>query len=333
MEGLGAQTAELGVSQRRALKFVIALGVVLASSSASAAPTLWQRAREPRSARAERVLVRMERVFDGVAQAGGDSQMLEDFRAGTVLVAQMSGAAELSDARLLLLLSRALLGFDGERDSEARALVDRALGSLSESDAWLEPELRAVQALAARKNPLEARHLLTRALTSAWQPELRTELLRRRADAEMALFDLRASLRDARAARSFAPSAGERILGCFSLALALERNGDPPAAFAELRTARLLATSAQAAEEAAAGVGDAFVFRPLDVDYLAALRAMEAATSQDDIEQRIELYDRAVLAWSEYLRSAPREDRWIGAARTYQRECEAARRALAESLL
>lgn len=318
---------------RRGRALLFAGLITSLSASASAAETLWERARDPRSARAERVLVRMERVFDGVAQAGGDTQMLEDFRQGTLLVAQMSGATELADPRILLLLARALLGFEGERDAEVRALVDKALRSLSEDEAWLEADLRAVQALASRTNPLEARQLVTRALGSSFRPELRAELFRRRADAAMALFDLRSSLRDARSAISVAPTAGERILGCFALALALERSGDPRAAFAELRTARLLASSAEAAEEAAAGIADAFVFRAIDADYLTALRAMEAAESADEPERGIEQYDRAIAAFGEYVKAAPSDDRWLGFARAHQRECEAARGALAETLL
>jgi hypothetical protein len=140
-------------------------------------------------------------------------------------------------------------------------------------------------------------------------------------------------LRDARSAISVAPTAGERILGCFALALALERSGDPRAAFAELRTARLLASSAEAAEEAAAGIADAFVFRAIDADYLTALRAMEAAESADEPERGIEQYDRAIAAFGEYVKAAPSDDRWLGFARAHQRECEAARGALAETLL
>ena len=282
----------------------------------------------------------MERVFDGVAQAVSEPDMLQDFRRGTVLVAEMSGASELGDPRILLLAAEALLGLEGEREVEIRALVQRALGLVSEKQPYLEAELRAVDALAAR-SAVAARAApppasvalpkLSRALMNGWQPHLRAELFRRRAEARMVLADLRGSLRDARSAAATAPTEGEKILGCFAIALALERFGDERAAFEELRVARLLATSVQAAGTAASGLVDSFVFRPADAQYLAALRAMEAAEAADEPEQRLEHYERALGAWSEYLRTAPKDDRWLGAARARQSQCERLRRANAEA--
>ncbi|HET9931795.1 MAG TPA: hypothetical protein VFQ35_13935, partial [Polyangiaceae bacterium] len=87
----------------------------------------------------------------------------------------------------------------------------------------------------------------------------------------------------------------------------------------------------EAASAAALGLADAFVFRPADAQYLVALRAMEAAQSVDEPEARLEHYERAITAWGEYLRTAPAEDRWLGAARAHQKRCELARRALAET--
>lgn len=309
----------------------VALAIALAAPSASAAPSVWERVREPRTQRAERTLVRMERVFDGVAQAVSEPDMLQDFRRGTVLVAEMSGASELGDPRILLLAAEALLGLEGEREAEIQALVQRALGLVGEEQLYLEAELRAVDALAARSSASVALPKLSRALANGWQPHLRAELFRRRAEARMVLADLRGSLRDARSAAATAPTDGEKILGCFAIALALERFGDERAAFEELRVARLLATSVQAAATAASGLVDSFVFRPADALYLAALRAMEAAEAADEPEQRLEHYERALGAWSEYLRTAPSDDRWLGAARAHQSQCERLRRANAEA--
>jgi hypothetical protein len=233
----------------------------------------------------------------------------------------------------LLLLSRALLGFEGERDAEASALAQRALRELGPNDGFLEPELRATDALAARRDPSEAAQKIEGALREAWPPSLRVKLLLRRADARMALNDLRGSVRDARAARIHAPSAGERILGCFSLALALERSGDEHAAFEELRLARLLATSLPAAEAAAAGMSDLFVFRPLDTQYVAALRSSEAAVSADAPEEQLAHYERAIRAWQEFIRMAAPDDRWLPLARTHLARCEARRHELAEAAL
>lgn len=313
------------------LASVLATSVLLATNAALSTPNIWARAREPRLVKAERTLVRLERVYDGVEQAATDADLQQDFRRGTLLIAEMSGASELGDARVNLLVAQALLGFEGERDPEIHALVDRSRALLGADQGWVEAELSAVDALAARSSPTEALPKLGRALQSSFWPGLRAELLRRRADARMALLDLRGSARDARAAQAAAPSAGEKILGCFALALALERSGDQRAAFAELRVARLLSTSVQAAEVAAAGVAESFVFRPADAQYLAALRAMEVAESADDNERRLEHYERASNAWAEYLRSAPPEDRWLGLARARQKRCELAQRSLREA--
>ena len=96
---------------------------------AAAEPSLWQRAASPRAARVERALVRMERVLDRVSEARDDQDMMQDFRLGTLAVAELTGARELGDPRLLVLLSQALVDAELGREGEAAALLERALPS------------------------------------------------------------------------------------------------------------------------------------------------------------------------------------------------------------
>ncbi|MFZ5890327.1 MAG: hypothetical protein ACOY0T_04595 [Myxococcota bacterium] len=307
----------------------LALGLVMSASKLGlAAPSIWESARDARAKRAERVLVRIERVFAGLSEPSADAGMLQDFRQGTILIAEMSGARALGDPRIIVLFARALLGPDREREQEARTLLEQALAALQPDEAWLEAELRPLLALSSHTQPSSAVTELTRALASAWHPALRGELLRRRSEAHMALSDVRAAVRDARSARSIASTPAERILASLALGLALERSGDQPAAFAELHTTWVLASTTREGEMALTRASEAFVFRPHDADYAIALVAMEGGASSDGDEQRAAHYRRALELWEDYLRSAAKTDRWLGAARAHQRACEKAMRAL-----
>ncbi|MGC4089303.1 MAG: hypothetical protein QM756_15730 [Polyangiaceae bacterium] len=309
------------------MKSLVALAFVLATLPAKAAPSVWERARNVRAAHSERVLVRLERVFDGVSQSEGDADMMRDFRQGTLVVAEMSGVRGLDDARLTLLLAQALIGLDSQ--VEAASLLEQALARMEPQDAWLEAELRPLLALTELRDPARAERLLTRALGFAWQPALRSTLLRRRADARMAVLEVRGSQRDAAAALGSAVGVGQRVSAEIALGLALERAGDEPAAFRELGYARALSLANP--EEIGFGLDDLFLLRPLDAEYAAALIAMESALASEQPEAQLDQYQRALRAWAAYLERAPSDDRFRGNALGQLRRCEKARHALSRS--
>jgi tetratricopeptide (TPR) repeat protein len=299
---------------------------------AAAEPSIWQRAASPRAARVERALVRMERVLDRVNEASDDQDMMQDFRLGTLAVAELTGARELGDPRLLVLLSQALVDADLGRDGEALTLLERALAATPPDQVWLEAEIRPLLASALRDDPARAVREVSRALRLVWQPGLRSLLFRERAEAQMALGRVRASAADARAALAAASSNVQRALSRYALGLALERAGDLPSALSEVHLARLTAPALGGTEVGELDVPGIFVFRPADAKYLAALDSLATARTESDPGQAALAFERAAILFRHYAELVPEGDRWAAVARVHAAECERAHDGLARAL-
>ena len=145
----------------------------------------------------------------------------------------------------------------------------------------------------------------------------------------MALGRVRASAVDARAALAAASTPVQRALARFALGLALERAGDLPSALSEIHIARLSAPAVGGSELGILDLPGAFVFRPEDAEYVAALDAMAAARVASDVRDALLAYERALVAWEHYIALVSAEDRWLAVARVHATECERARARLA----
>ncbi len=321
------------MKRRAALSLIAALLVAPgpAAPSAAAQPTIWQRAQQPSAARIESRLTALGRLLDRANQVESDEATLQQFRLRTLAIAELSGARELGDPRLLILLARAMLDAQDEREDDARQLLERALGLLGRDEVWLEAEIRALLALAARFEPKTALAAVRDALPLVWEPSARSSLLRERAEAHMALFDVRRSLTDARRALAAAREPVAASLCRFELSLALERAGDLPAALNESHLARVSAPALFGSELGILELADAFTFRPQDSDYAAALAHMAAARRASEPERAEHEYQRAVAAWNRYLEAAP-QDRWAPSARAHAANCKHSLARLAERL-
>lgn len=301
----------------------LSLALGLLAPAAAARPSLWTRAREPERAKSERALERLERVFDGIALSDGDVAMTQDFRLGTLAVAEMSGARAFSDPRLSLLLARALIGAELGRDGEARELLLAALARLGPDSAWLEADLRVALAEASsRREPASVVQAVTRALPLVWDPDVRSALFCERAEARMALGLVRASQADAREGLAAARDSSRRLDAQLVLGLALERMGDLPAALELYRRAR---SSMPAGEEAGGDALELFGFRPQDLFYADGLAAMASAGDPEraPADRRADWLS-AISAWQRYEQSAHADDRWLPAARAYRVQAERA---------
>ncbi|MFO7179374.1 MAG: hypothetical protein DIU78_011800 [Pseudomonadota bacterium] len=315
------------MSARRVV--TLAAAAVLAAAPGFAAPTLWERTRDPAAARAERALRRLERIFDGVVQAEGDLQMMQDFRLGTLAIAEMSGAHAFTQPRLRLLLARVLIEADIGREEQAAELARAVLDRLAPGEVWLEAEARVVLAAAA-KTPEASLREIARALPLAWHPGTRSSLLRRRADAHMARGDVLASVADYRAAIPATGFAAESALARFGLAVALERSGNLPAALEELRLARLIAPRVHGAELGVLSLPGVFAFRPWDTHYAIALAELGAIPGAADTSAAALSCEKAMAGFQEYLAAAPPSDSWSPAARAHLKALEPTCRTLRE---
>ena len=188
---------------------------------------------------------------------------------------------------------------------------------LSQSpEPWLEAEARLVLVLAARE-PEAAIVEVGRALPLIWDSRTRSELFRRRADARMALGDVRGSLFDYRAALRADDSAKSRALARFGIALSLERSGNLPDAFSELRLARISAPRVFGVELGVLTLPGVFAYRNQDVSYVLALAEQSQALASTEPDAALAACDRAGQAWSEYIAEVKADDPWLERARRH----------------
>lgn len=313
----------------RRLRLVLGFGFVVGSAlaltcaePARAESSIWERARDPRAARVDRALRRLELALDGASQSE-DRDMIADFQEGALLIAEMTGARALGDPRLSVLVANALLTAGLDREREAAELLERALSDLAAPAPWLEAEILPLLAAAARADAARAVTAVDRALPLVWDEAGRAFLLVERAEAKMALGEVRASVRDARLSLSVARGARARALSRFWLGLGLERSGDLPAALAEMRLARL---ELPAGDPDILDDPDTFALRPLDADYAAGLagRAMAEAEGKLEPKRALSHYAQALWSFARYVKAAPSDDRWLASARAHHKVCERA---------
>jgi tetratricopeptide (TPR) repeat protein len=298
-----------------ALAFLIGASATL-TGTAAAQPSLWQRAEDPRRIRVERLLRRVSRFVDWVAEADADPDMKHDFWLGALVTLEQSGAHAFDDPRVRLLLAQVLLGADLGREEEAAALAQRVLGDVPADAAWLQAEARLVLVHAIQDPELVVPEI-DRALPLIWDSRTRSDLFRRRADARMARHDVRGALSDYRAALRADDSSRRNALARFGLGLALERSGNLPAAFAELRLARLAAPRVFGVELGVLALPGVFAFRPQDVRYVAALAEQSLLGSAVDLDTEAASCERSMAAWREYVAESLVEDPWLDRARRH----------------
>jgi tetratricopeptide (TPR) repeat protein len=281
---------------------------------AAAEPSLWRRSDDPNLVRVERALRRVSRFVDWVAESDTDPDMRHDFWLGALVTAEQSGARAFEDPRLKLLVAQILLGAELGREAEAAELGRGVLAQAPEP--WLEAEARLVLVLAARE-PDAAISEVGHALPLIWDSRTRSELFRRRADARMAQGDVRGSLLDYRAALRADDSASSSALARFGIGLALERSGNLPEAFSELRLARLSAPRVFGVELGVLTLPGVFAFRSQDVNYAAALTEQSLAVSSNEPEVALSACERASQAWREYVSEAKPDDPWLERAQRH----------------
>ena len=308
--------------KRRVLAGVCALGVLFCAGTSEAAPSFWQRTLDPKTKRSAALVRSLGRMLDDAREAADDAETLQRFRLAAVAMAELAGAPALDDPVLLLLYGHLLLDADIARESEARELAEKLLERSGSSEHWLEREARVLVARASRVEAAPAISGITRALAVTWDAHTRSSLLRERADARMALGDVRGSLSDQRAALGVAERASDRALSRYGIALALERSADLPAALGELRLAEATRARLGRSELSLLEAHDVFTFRPFDVHYVLALTAMALAGHAGDTESTLVELERALAEWDRFEILAPADDPWLASARLHRRAVE-----------
>lgn len=295
------------------------LAGLLAAGTGQAAPSIWQRARDPHAGAQQTMLNRIERLLGSLGLPEFDAEL----SAGAIALTQLgqanwpclsqtsSGSAESPareislDPRLEYLIGGALLDSQAGREREARCMLERALRDAPNSPLAARG-LSDLAIAAAKMGDREAEHAAyLRALELTWQPDSRANLLANLAESDMALGNLASAVRGYRSALSTSQQP-ELVAGAyFGLAVALDRSGDLPSALdAAKRAISVPMPPSLFATGSVLDLPNVFFTPQYEIHYYKALGAMAAAQlASDDLAKRDALSE-AHAQWSRYLEAA-----------------------------
>jgi tetratricopeptide (TPR) repeat protein len=308
------------------LGFVAAAALSCATSAAhAAAPTLWQRAREPGAALHYKARIRAEQLFEQASDSRADAQLLRDLSLGGAALMELSGGAK-RDPWQAVLLGRILLDGRPGREREALALIESGVHRLPDSE-FKRASLFDAGLGAMLSGDLEhANRAFTAALSLAWHPDYRASIHRNRGKARMLAGRLSEAVSDFRAAVQLARGVEVMALAHFGLGVALERSGDyPQALLAVGRGVALRLPVPPYPSESVLDLPNLRWFPEYDAHYFRALGAMSEAAVASSSELERDRYELAVESWEQYLPAAEAsKDRFFpNAVRLHQRCLEA----------
>lgn len=293
---------------RRASAVAIAVAIGAGAPSLHAQPSVWDVARDPRTARSHHALVAVERMLMR-ADMVFDPLLSRNFTRAGLAMLELAGGEELPDARVHYLLGELLLDASVSREEEARKVLTRALQMAPDSPLAGRGWFNLAIASAKLDDPAREHSAYTRALQVAWEPRFRANILINRAESSMVLGDLRGAIRGYRAAIRLAAGPDHQALAHYGLGIALERSGDLPAALEAMRVAENITLPPWGSALDLPGV---FFVPSFDKHYYRALGAMAIARdAADEAARRAEL-ERALDEWRAYLKEAePANHTWV----------------------
>lgn len=299
----------------------LAAWLLLATSGASAEPSLWQIARDPDERARARARQRAEQLFDQAGARRADPEALRDLALGSAALLELSGGAR-RDPWQMVLLGRVLLEAEPRRAREAMQLVEQGLRRLPDSDfkreSWFDLGVGALQS----GDNARALRAFTAALALAWDQDDRANVYRNRGKAQMLSGDLQAAVEDFRRAVKLARELKYVVLSHYGLGVALERSGDYPQGLQEVARAAAIRLPAPPypSEDA---LDLPWLWTPeYDVHYFRALSAMAAAKDAPALDERLAAYEAALASWERYLPAAEaRRDRFAANARRHRQRC------------
>lgn len=299
--------------------FAVVLSVASASllpASASADPTVWSRAKDPRIVRdealvreAQRAVLRYRRMARSMGPSGASiaEMMLRDARRALAQVVA-GGAADFGVRMLYVEVLR-----DSKQSDDALEVVKRLLKDDPPAPVRADAlaELALLHAHAGRRE--EEIRAYTDALEIEPHAYARSRLLANRAEALMAVGDLTSAVEGYRAALAPLTTAEMFWAGSttlFGLGVALDRLGNPEEALHSVKLARSYDPIDRGLRK------DSWFFSPAhDAHWYSALGAWSCARFSEAWSARAECYERALRGWDEYILNAPPDDRWVPLAR------------------
>jgi tetratricopeptide (TPR) repeat protein len=326
-------TVRRAVRERPALASAISLmAALLYPPSASAEPSIWDRARAPSVGKAAQLLAVAERsrvpaedALDdaaGFLPSGTTEELNRQLNARAAALITIADGHTLGDSRVLYLLGDALIKADKSYLPEGRMRLRQALEADPTSplagDAWFS---LAIAEGKLRQHAAE-REAYTRALEHEWQPELQATIIANRAESTMSGGDLGLAIEDYRRAIALTRSATTRALALWGLAVATERSGDLPSALQLARQANAYHFGPPNHVVVALDLPSVYFTPEYEEHYYRALAAMADAAEERKPEQARLAWQTASLLWSLYLDNARRDgERWLDNARRHREAC------------
>jgi len=303
--------------------------LVLSTGTAQARPSIWDEAREPESRRAYEALVAVERMIARAEEGSFDLGLRHNFTRAALAMLELAGGARLSDVRLKFLLADLLLDAGIGKERAARALLEEALAEAPESPLAGQAYFQLAIASAKLGDSAREHEAYTRALERIWQPDFRAQIHLNRAESRMVLasnpdddrFTLEDALADYRRALELASRPDIQSLAYYGLGIALERNGNLPAALEAFERAASIHLGPLF--PSALDMPGVFFVPAYDLFYYKALEAMALARVAEDVQDRIRYWDLSVAYWRRYLEEAePEGHAWVYNARLHRASAE-----------
>jgi tetratricopeptide (TPR) repeat protein len=311
---------------RRVSALFVGWALTFGASSVLAQPSLFRRVAEPRARAEAKLLASLERMVDEARQEGFVELGLgREFARAAVAMIELTGIDEPLDPRLACAEARALLDAEVGREADARRLLERALERLP-------PGTRAASAwntlgmvLARLADKRAEKHAYSKVIELAWDPEMRALAYYNRGEAHMFEHELVAARSDYEQAISGARDPSVVARARYGLAVAEERLGDLPAAYAALD--RALAVTLPVPpfpNDDPLDLPSVFFLPAYEENYVRALRAMAVGRRATEAAERRDAYEAAVAEWDTYLARAADTEPFRDNARAHRARAERA---------
>lgn len=301
---------------QRPVALVAAALAAAVAMPASAGPSVWTRAREPKVTLQDDLIRDAQRAFvqyrKRIAGAGPQAaqlapMLLQGPKASLAKVVQ----AGTVDFGVRLLYADVLR--ESRENEEALKVLTKLLAERPPDPIRADAlgDVAILHALAGRRDQEVLAY--TQALEIEPHGLARSQLLANRAEAMMALGDVIAAVEGYRAA--LAPLTTVEMFWrgsttLFSLGVALDRSGNPEAGMEAIRLARSYDATDKAFRR-----GSWFFSPAYDEHWYWALGSWTCGRSGSSGAIRAECYDRAVDEWELYIQLAPESDPWVSLAR------------------
>jgi tetratricopeptide (TPR) repeat protein len=303
---------------------LVGLVVTLASPAALGEPTFWQRITNRRAHAEAKLLESLERTLDGGRRADVFELGLDrEFARGAVAMVELAGLSEPRDPTLACVFAQALVEADIGREADARRLLESAIEKLPEGTRAASAWNALAIALGRIDEPKAQRQAYTRVIELTWDPETRALSYYNRGEVKMRERDLTGARADYEESVLGARDPSLVALARYGLAVAEERLGDLPKAYAALEKAALvkLPVPPYPAEDPL-DLPSVFFVPVYEENYLRALRAMAIGRRATDERERADAFETAVAEWDIYLARAPEDEPFRQNAVSHRARCE-----------